>query len=218
MSAHDPHQDSFRCNAVVADPDTTERRHVIDVLTSAGVRVVAQAVTVREAVEVTRYFAPEVLVLDAVGFGLDAIAVVRSVTDECPDRLVVLLTEHDDDRLGTLGLRVGAAGYLPKDVDDGTLGRAVIGVCQGQAVVPRAVEMRLIEFMRIATDRGPVNNLTRRQRQVLELLSEGRTTREIAAALDLSTETVRTHLKQIYRQLGVHSREEATAAVRRIER
>jgi DNA-binding NarL/FixJ family response regulator len=218
MSAYEPHQDPLRWRAVVADPDTTTRRQVVDALSSAGLRVVAEALTVREAIDVTRYFEPEVLVLDAVGFGLDAIAAVRRVTEASPRQLVILLTEHDDDRLGTLGLRVGAAGYLLKDVEGGTLGRAIAGVCQGQAVIPRAVEMRLITSVREAKGLGAVHGLTSRQRQVLELLGEGRTTREIAAALDLSTETVRTHLKRIYRQLGVHSRAEAAAAMRRIER
>jgi len=218
MSVHDPHQAPLRWRAVVADPDPTARRHVVDALSAAGVRVVAEAPTVREAVELTRYFTPEVLVVDAVGFGLDAIAAVRDVTGETPEQLVILLTEHDDDRLGTLGLRVGAAGYLAKDVESGTLGRAIAGVCQGEAVIPRAVQMRLIESMRGVPGLTPGHGLTRRQRQVLELLGEGRTTREIAAALALSTETVRTHLKHLYRRLGVHSRDEAAAAVRRVER
>ncbi len=197
----------------MADPDTTARRTIVDAVEAAGLCVAAEALTVGEAIELTRYFAPEVLVLDAVDFGLEAIAAARRVTDELPQQLVILMTDHDDDRLGTLGLRAGAVGYLPKDVDAEALARAMVGVCQGEAVIPRAMEMRLIESMRGGTALGPVLLFTRRQRQVLDLLSEGRTVDEIAAALVLSAETVRSHLKRLYRQLGVHSRKEAAAAL-----
>jgi DNA-binding NarL/FixJ family response regulator len=213
--------DEHRCRAVVADGDPVARHAISEALRGAGMVVVAQAFDGAEAVDLVRYHEPDVVVMDVTLAGLDGIAATRHIREARPDQVVILLTNAANESLGVLGLRVGAAGYLRKDLDLGALARAVVGALRGEAAIPRAMGMRLIEQMRGATMAGqrlrPVRSpLTGRQWEVLDLLCEGRTTDEIAAELVVSSETVRSHLKDIFRRLGVRSREEAVAMACRL--
>jgi DNA-binding NarL/FixJ family response regulator len=216
-----PTDEGDSCRAVVADDDPVARHAISAALRRAGIVVVAEALDGREAVELVRYHEPDVVVIDVTVSGLDAIAATRRIREERPDQVVILLTNAANETLGVLGLRAGAAGYLRKDLDLQALTRAVVGAVRGEAAIPRAMEMRLIEQMRGATASGerlrPVHSpLTERQWEVLDLVCDGRTTNEIAAALVVSAETVRSHLKDIFRRLGVRSREEAAAMACRL--
>jgi DNA-binding NarL/FixJ family response regulator len=116
--------------------------------------------------------------------------------------------------MGLIGLRTGAAGYLTKDLDVDVLPRALHGVLAGEAAISRRLSMRLVEQLRQQPDHvgglRPVKSpLTPREWEVLELIAQANTTDQIAQALVLSSETVRSHVKNILRKLGVRSREEA---------
>jgi NarL family two-component system response regulator LiaR len=207
--------------AVVADDDALARRMVKDVLQRAGIAVVAEAHDGREALEQVRYHRPDIVLLDVIMPHLDGIAATRRILAEIPDQIVILLTHADDEQLGILGLRAGAAGYLSKDVDLRALPRALEGALAGEAVISRGMAMRLIEHLRELPGGGrgmrPVQStLTTREWQVLDLLCEQRSTEQIADALVLSQETVRTHVKSILRKLDVRSRNEAVAVANRI--
>jgi two-component system, NarL family, response regulator LiaR len=208
--------------AVVADDDALARRTVRDVLREAGIVVVADAANGLEAVELVRYHEPDLALIDIVMPGLDGIAATRRIIAARPHQLVILLTSADQDDVGMLGLRVGAAGYLRKDVDLEALPRAILGALHGEAAVSRTMAMRIIEELRhvpATMERpGPVGSvLTRREWEVLDLIGEAMTTDEIADALFVSAETVRSHVKSILRKLGVRSRREAVAASRRMQ-
>jgi NarL family two-component system response regulator LiaR len=132
--------------------------------------------------------------------------------------VVVLTGSHqEDDALRSL--RAGAAGYLSKDLDLASLPRAIVAAVRGEAAISRALAMRLVEDLRRQGRAGaglrPVRSpLTAREWEILDHLCAGRTTEEIARGLVLATDTVRTHIKHVYRKLGVHTREEATAMAR----
>jgi DNA-binding NarL/FixJ family response regulator len=209
--------------AVVADDDALARRAVNDVLRRAGIVVVGEAVNGLEAVELVRYHEPDLALIDIVMPGLDGIAATRRIVEARPHQLVILLTSADQDDVAMLGLRVGAAGYLRKDVDLDALPRALVGALHGEAAVSRTMAMRIIEELRHVPAPGerpsPVGSvLTRREWEVLDLICESMTTDEIATALFVSVETVRSHVKSILRKLGVRSRREAVAAARRMHR
>jgi two-component system, NarL family, response regulator LiaR len=209
--------------AVVADDDALARRTVNDVLRRAGMVVVAEAANGLEAVELVRYHEPDLALIDIVMPGLDGIAVTRRIIEARPHQLVILLTSADQDDIAMLGLRVGAAGYLRKDVDLDALPRALVGALHGEAAVSRTLAMRVIEELRHVPGpgerSGPVASvLTRREWEVLDLIGESMTTDEIADALFVSAETVRSHVKSILRKLGVRSRREAVAAARGLPR
>jgi DNA-binding NarL/FixJ family response regulator len=205
----------------VADDDALARRMVKDVLQRAGISVIAEAHDGLEALELVRYHRPDIVLLDVIMPHLDGIAATRRIVADAPDQLVILLTHSSDQDLGILGLRAGAVGYLSKDVDLEALPRALEGALAGEAVISRGMAMRVIEHLRGSPEGGrgmrPIqSSLTSREWQVLDLLCERRNTEQIADALVLSQETVRTHVKSILRKLDVRSRAEAVAAANRL--
>ena len=160
--------------------------------------------------------------MDVVMPELDGIAATRRIVKENPEQVVVILTTADDDEIGLLGLRAGASGFLAKDVDIEVLPRTLQGVLNGEAAISRRLGMRLIEQMRRAPGGGggglrPIKSpLTPREWEVVDLLAESKTTDQIADQLVLSSETVRSHVKNILRKLDARSREEAVAAAQRM--
>jgi len=120
-----------------------------------------------------------------------------------------------------MGLRAGASGFLAKSVGVDALPRALRGAKAGEAVVSRRMAMRVIEGLRKVREDGsgmrPVRSrLTSREWEVLDLLCDGRSTEDVADTLVLSAETVRSHVKNVLRKLGVSSRREAVEAARRM--
>jgi DNA-binding NarL/FixJ family response regulator len=214
-------EEQAQWRAVVADDQGPARRALSSALRSANIVVVAEAFDGTEAVELARYHEPDLVVIDTEVSGLDAIAATRRITRANPGVIVILLARAESEDLGVLGLRVGAAGYLKKDLPPPSLARAIVGAMRGEAAIPRRTAMRLVEQLRGQASSGehlrPVGGpLTARQWQVLDLLCEGRSTEEIAATLNVSPETVRSHVKGIFRRLGVRSREEAVVVAYRL--
>jgi NarL family two-component system response regulator LiaR len=212
-----------RLRAVIADDDPFARRVIKSALTESGVLVIAEARNGREAVELALYYRPDIVVMDIVMPELDGILATRQILKAMPDQLVIALTgaADEDDELGLLALRAGAAGYLSKDVDINALPRTLQALRAGEAAISRRMTRRLIEQLRNApggsSGMRPVKSpLTAREWEVIDLLKATRSTDEIAADLVLSTETVRSHVKNILRKLDVRSREEAVAAADRM--
>jgi DNA-binding NarL/FixJ family response regulator len=207
--------------AIIADDDPFARKMIKDALQRADVVVIAEAQNGRQAVELALHYDPDVVLMDVVMPELDGIAATRRITSDNPDQVVVLLTSADDDETGLLGLRSGAAGFLSKDVDVDVLPQELAAALNGEAAISRRLAMRLVEQMRQAPRGGsglrPVKSpLTPREWEVVDLLAQERTTDEIARTLVLSTETVRSHVKNILRKLDARSRQEAVAAAERM--
>jgi two-component system, NarL family, response regulator LiaR len=212
-----------RLRAIIADDDPFARRVIKDVLERAGVIVLAEARDGREAVELTLRHRPDVVVMDVVMPGLDGIMATRQIRRQLPEQLVIVLTGAgaDDAEFGLLALRAGAGGFLSKEVEIEALPRALEGLRQGQAAISRSMTLALVERLRESPNGSsgmrPVKSpLTAREWEVIDLLKATRSTDEIAADLVLSTETVRSHVKNILRKLEVRSREDAVAAADRM--
>jgi DNA-binding NarL/FixJ family response regulator len=206
---------------IVADDDPFARRMIKDSLQRAGIVVVAEAHNGQQAVELTLFYQPDVVLMDVVMPELDGIGATRRIMEEIPDQLVVMLTSSDEDEMGFIGLRAGAVGYLSKDLDVDILPQALEGARDGQAAISRKLSMQLIEELRRVpeptTGMRPVKSpLTPREWEVIDLLYEGRTTEDIADALVLSTETVRSHIKNLMRKLGARTRQEAVTIAHRM--
>ena len=198
---------------VVADDDPFARRVIVETLRRDGVTIAAEAQDGAEAVRRCLEHRPDVVLMDIVMPKLDGITATRRIVEAVPDQVVLLLTSSDDDEFGMLGLRAGAAGFLTKDVDLEVLGRALRGAHAGEAVVSRQLGKKLIEYLRRTPEpRGmrPIKStLTPREWEVMGLIVEHKTTDQIADALVLSPETVRSHVKHILRKLAVHNRSQA---------
>jgi two-component system, NarL family, response regulator LiaR len=205
---------------IVADDDPFARRMIKESLQRAGVIVVAEAHDGRQAVELAGFYRPDVVLMDVVMPELDGISATRQIVEAIPDQLVVMLTSSDEDEMGFVGLRAGAVGYLSKDLDVDVLPQALDGALKGEAAISRRLSMKLIEQLRRAPEPSagmrPVKSpLTAREWEVVDLLYEGRTTDEIADALVLSTETVRSHIKNLMKKLGASTRAEAVELAHR---
>jgi NarL family two-component system response regulator LiaR len=209
--------------AVIADDDPFARRVIKDVLQKAGVVVIAEARNGRQAVELTLFYRPDVVVMDVVMPELDGIIATRQIRKEIPEQLVIVLTGagEEDEELGLQALRAGASGFLSKDLEIDALPRALEGVRAGEAAISRKMTRTLIDRLRDAPSGSsgmrPVKSpLTAREWEVIDLLKGARSTDQIAGELVLSTETVRSHVKNILRKLAVRSREDAVIAADRM--
>jgi len=206
---------------ILADDDPLARRVIRDTLHAAGITVVAEAANGREAVELALFYRPDVVVMDFMMPEMDGLEATRRIQAGAPEVRVVMLTGSADPDLGLRSLAAGATGYLTKDVELDALPRALRGTLHGEAAISRRLAMKLVELYRReqAGRQGlrPIHSpLTDREWEVVDLVCSGATTDDIARALVLSTETVRSHLKRIYRKLGVRSRAEAVRAVARL--
>ncbi len=206
---------------ILADDDALSRRVLRDVLEAAGVTVIATTGGGREAVELARHYQPDVVVMDLVMPGMDGFQATRQIVAQDGDTKVLVLSSSDDEEVGLTSLQAGAVGFVSKSVALDALPRAVESAHRGEAVVSRRLTMRLIETVRRVSTTGagvrPVKSpLTSREWEVLDLMCEGCSTEDIADALVLSTETVRSHIKNLLRKLGVRSRQAAIAEAARV--
>ncbi|MCW2903226.1 MAG: two component transcriptional regulator, LuxR family [Streptosporangiaceae bacterium] len=179
------------------------------------VRVVGQAGTSAEAIRLVTTLRPDIVLLDVRLGGESGLDLCRSLTERAPDTRVVFLSVYDDEPYVFEALRAGASGYLLKRVDGPELLRRLEEVVGGETVVDptlagrmavSAARMRRGEFWPGA-DRG----LTQRESEVLSLLVTGLSNRAIAGRLVLSEETVKSHLRGVYRKLEVNDRSAAIA-------
>lgn len=203
---------------MIADADPLARRAIRDALhKDRAFTVIADASNGAEAVELALHHLPSLVLMETALPRVSGIEATTQIVARAPQVRVVLFSVEATPELELRGLRAGASGFLSKDIGVDGLAQAMLGVIRGEAAVSRALTMRLIRRLREVPDLGrgirPVHSvLTTREWQVLDLMSAGGTTAEIARRLRLTEETVYSHIKHIMRKLGVHSRDEAIAA------
>jgi NarL family two-component system response regulator LiaR len=206
---------------ITADDDPFARRVIKGVLQAAGLTVVAEAKNGREAVQLALHYRPDVVVMDVVMPELDGILATRQILRVQPGQLIVVLTGEAEREFGLQALQAGAVGFLSKEADVDALPRTLQGVLRGEAAISREMTRRLIDLYRGTADGAtglrPIKSpLTAREWEVIELLKPDRSPEHVAETLVLSTETVRTHIKNIMRKLNVHSRADAISAAERL--
>jgi NarL family two-component system response regulator LiaR len=208
---------------IIADDDPMARRALREGLSERGLVVIADLEDGSEAVGLCVHYRPDVVVMDMMMPGLDGVGATRELARRVPEAKVLLITRSEDAALALLGLRAGAAGFLRKDTDLDVLADAVRRTAAGQAMVDPQVVAALIDDMRLSPVAGvgmrPVSSpLTDREWEVLDALCVGLTTEQVADRFVLSLETVRSHVKSIFRKIGVHSQAEAIAAAAALRR
>ena len=176
--------------------------------------VVAEGGSGVEAIELAGTHRPSLMLLDVSMPHMDGLEATRTIVRRLPGTKIVVLTASDDLELGLVALRAGAVGFMSKTSPPESLPQALRAARAGEAVVSRRMTMALVDLVRRVREDGagmrPVRSpLTAREWEVLDLLCEGETTDGVADALFLSDETVRSHVKNILRKLGVRSRQEA---------
>lgn len=176
----------------------------------AGYQVVGEAAGAGESVEKARALKPDIVVMDVRmpdGSGIEA---CRQIRAELPGTKVIMLTSYADDEAVITAVMAGASGYVLKQVGSGDLLRAIETVRGGGTLLDPALTLRVLERMRAEAARAP-EPLTEQERNILTLIGEGKTNKDIAHQLYLSEGTVRNYVSSILAKLGFTNRSQAAA-------
>jgi DNA-binding NarL/FixJ family response regulator len=178
-----------------------------------GIVVVAEAADGRQALQLVEANRPDVVLMDISMPELNGLDAVEKITRDFPQVRVIILSMHANEEYVLQALRAGAAGYLLKDAGIAELELAVRAVGRGETYLSPPVSRSVIDdyLRRLSSPAeagglppGPEAKLTPRQREVLQLIAEGRTTQEIAKRLNLGVKTVETHRAQLMERLDIH--------------
>jgi NarL family two-component system response regulator LiaR len=174
-----------------------------------GIDVVGEAADGEEALAAADRLRPDVVLMDLVMPRLDGVSALRALRERLPQTRVIVLTSFlDDDKLMP-ALRAGAAGYLLKNAPPQELARAVRVAHAGEALLDPVVAARLVESLATSEVDRPLDRLTPREREVLELIGRGFPNKRIAQRLNVSEKTVKTHVGHVLAKLGVTDRTQA---------
>jgi DNA-binding NarL/FixJ family response regulator len=206
---------------LIAAADPLVRRALETVLGGDEFELIGGTASAEAALAAARDRAPHVALIDVILEDGDGLETAERIVREVPETRVIVLSAVDDDAKAVRALRAGARGYLRKDIELEALPRAVNGVLAGEAAISRRLTMKVVDELRKTPALGPglrptVSELTPREWQVLDLLTTGASTADIAIDLVLSPETVLTHVKNILKKLGVHSRRDAIRQAERL--
>lgn len=172
-----------------------------------SLEIVGEARNGREAVELAVRLAPDVVLMDLLMPEMDGITAIRELRRKAPDTEIVALTSVLEDASVVGAVRAGAIGYLLKDTQAEELCRAIHAAAAGQVQLSPEAATRLMRELR-----GPgsgVDALSEREREVLVLLAQGLSNREIGERLSITEKTVKSHVGGVLSKLGVHSRTQA---------
>lgn len=222
---------SDEISIVVADDHRVVRAGLVALLSQQkGLRVVGEAGTGEEAVRQVETYRPRVVLMDLQMPGMDGIEATRVIRTRWPETEVLVLTTFHDDELIWGGIQAGARGYLLKDTPPDELFRAIQTVAEGKTLLPPEILSRLTHVIQQG---GPASTtspgapganlsdglaepLTERELETLWLMAKGYSNKEIAQALYISENTVKTHISSIFRKLEVTDRTEAATKALRL--
>jgi two-component system nitrate/nitrite response regulator NarL len=205
---------------LVVDDHTLFRRGLVALLASdPTLQVIGEAGDAPEAVRRAGKLQPDVVLLDNHLPGATGVQSLSGLREAAPRTRIVLLTVSEDEQDLQAALRGGASGYLLKTIEGDELSRAVHRVVHGEPVVSSEMTGKLVSAFqqgdrRSAPAADPIAQLTARERQVLEEIARGASNKEIARTLSIAETTVKIHVQNILRKLGMTSRVQAAVAAR----
>lgn len=199
---------------LIVDDHRLFRRVVREVLEEyPQLTVVGEAISGSHAVVLAQELAPDIVVLDMQLPDTNGIAVTRQLLQVLPNVRVVILTMSHSDKLIIQAVQAGVFGFLSKDIQPEALARAVIGVAAGEVAMSRRTAARVLAHLRQAEPptATQISDLTAREQEVLRLLAQGATDRQIAERLIIAESTAKKHVQHILRKLRARNRAEAVA-------
>ena len=205
---------------MLVDDHALVRSAIRQALEGDDLHVVGEAATAEEAIALAPTLRPDLLLLDIDMPGMSGIEAVRELAPRLPETRIVMLTVSTDRRDLIDAMRHGASGYLTKDLTGEALLRAVRGIQRGDLPMSRAHAAQVVEHLQRTSRSGSAEDgdisarLSSREYEVLRLLADGMTDREIATGLAISPRTVESHVGSVLRKLGVRNRAEAAQRYR----
>jgi two-component system response regulator NreC len=188
---------------LIADDHEMFRQGLRVLLEEEGFQFVAEASNGREAVQLCEQHHPEVAILDISMPLLNGIFAAREIIKSNPRTKIVLLTQHTEDRMVLESLRAGVTGYVLKTRASNELVHALRAVCRGEMYLTQSISRTVVQAF-LMKDSLPERPLSERERQVLQLVAEGKTTKEIASMLGVSVNTAETHRTNLMEKLDIH--------------
>jgi DNA-binding NarL/FixJ family response regulator len=172
----------------------------------ADIDVVAEASNGREALDLIAQHRPDIVLMDISMPGLNGLEATRRIVKEHPEVRVVVLSMHTGEDYVLQALRAGAAGYVLKGSPPHELELAIQSVARGEIFLSPAISKHVIDayLTRTADKTSPLENLTPRQREILQLIAEGKSSKEIARLLDTSVKTIESHRASLMERLDIH--------------
>jgi two-component system, NarL family, response regulator DevR len=206
---------------MLVDDHALVRSAVRQALAADDLEIVGEAASADEALLLAPQLAPDVLLMDINLPGTDGLQLLRELAPRLPATKIVMLTVSNDRRDLVEAVRSGAAGYLTKDLSPEALQRAIRGIRSGDLAMSRSMAADVIQHLATSTNRPAASaageelaGISAREREVLSLLAEGLTDREIGERLGISPRTVETHVGSLLSKLGVRNRAQAAARYR----
>lgn len=202
---------------LLADDHALFRAGIASLLRAWGMEIVGQAANGLEAIELARALEPDLVLMDIGMSPCNGLEATRVIKTELPDVTVIIVTVSEDDRDLFEAIKDGAEGYLLKDMPEAELGSILEKIAAGEpALSPQLAAKILDEFARMAREgtakaANPGGGLTERERDVLRLVADGSTNREIGLTLMISQNTVSFHMKHILAKLHLKNRAQAAA-------
>lgn len=188
---------------VLADDHTLVRQGLKSLLEREGHQVVAEAADGQEAVRQVESLKPELAIFDISMPVLNGLNAGREVTRSFPKTKTILLTQHDEDQYVSEALEAGVKGYVLKSQAANDLLEAIRQVSRGLVYLSPGVSGAVMEAFR--NRKGPrKDNLTTRERQVLQLIAEGKSTKDVASLLNISVKTAESHRTRLMQKLDIH--------------
>ena len=192
---------------LLADDHTLVRAGIRSLLENMeGIEVIAEAGDGREALRLVRTHRPDVVLMDIAMPGLNGLEAAARIAKKFPNVRVIILSMHVNEEYVLQALRAGAAGYMVKGADAAELEIAIRAVARGETYLSPMVSKHVVTdyIQRISGETSPLELLTPRQREVLQLIAEGYSTKKIARTLKISVKTVETHRMQLMERLDIH--------------
>jgi DNA-binding NarL/FixJ family response regulator len=173
------------------------------------IEIVGEASTGQEAVEKSAELNPDVVIMDIAMPGMDGLEATRRILKQNPKARILILTQHDDKEYVLSAIKAGSTGYLPKRALGSELISAIRAVNRGDSFLyPSAASALIKDYRSQAQEGDAYSQLTPREREVLKLIAEGHTSREIAESLFISLKTVMGHRTKLMEKLNLHNRTE----------
>jgi DNA-binding NarL/FixJ family response regulator len=188
---------------VLADDHVLVRQGLKSLLEREKFQVVAEASDGQEAVRLTETHHPDICVIDISMPTLNGIDAARALVRSCPRTKCILLTQHEEDQYIREALEAGVKGYVLKNQVAGELILAIQRVSRGEFYLSPGISRVVVEAYRSKSER-PADPLTARERQVLQLIAEGKSTKDAASLLSISVKTAESHRMRLMQKLDIH--------------